>query len=211
MNTFQQSINPMGSIENVEAAEPPPVTSEVRAEERPKKSREPRPEKKLSPKYFYEEIHVQINKIRDGDRHTRMNVYISLKTDTDMTFSTFLTGSITTAIYETRSMAESKKEYSIVDKIDKAKTMYDNNLMTGRFKYKPLNGYKTDMHKGLIPHVLLIVYIDDEDFNCILHLLDETIPIKLTRNIEGKQKEFYDLIGTFKRETKVMSEEDAFE
>jgi hypothetical protein len=214
LNTFQQSINPEGSIENVEVAEPPVLASQVaslRSERRPKETGEPKTEKKLSPNYLYEEIHLQINKIRDGERHTRMNCYVSLKTDTDMQFTTFLSGSVTSAIYETLKQATKNSEYSIIDTIKKYKNLYGDDLMLGRMRYKPTNGFKTDMHKTNIPHVLLAIYTVDNAFHATLKLLDEEIHFELTNQIEGKQKECYNLIGVFRRELKTMNEEDAFE
>ena len=214
MNTFQQSINPTGSNENVGSASPPIFASPAQAplvKEDRKKTKEPRTEKKLSPNYLYEEIHLQINKIRDGDRHTRMNCYISLKTDSDIQFSTFLSGKVTSATYETIKQATNGKEYSMLDTIKKYKELYGNDLMLGRMKYKPINGYKTELHKTLIPNVLLAIYPVDNIFHATLKLLDEEIHFVLTNELEGKQKEFYDLIGTYRREQKTMSVEDAFE
>ena len=89
--------------------------------------------------------------------------------------------------------------------------MYGNDLMLGRMKYKPINGYKTELHKTLIPNVLLAIYPVDNIFHATLKLLDEEIHFVLTNELEGKQKEFYDLIGTYRREQKTMSVEDAFE
>jgi len=215
LNTFQQSINPTGSIENVEGALPPVLASQGAShpglKEDRKKSKEPRIEKKLSPNYLYEEIHLQINKIRDGDRHTRMNCYISLKSDTDMQFSTFLSGTVTSALYETVNQATKYSEYSILDTIKKYKQIYGNDLMLGRMRYKPTNGYKTDMHKKNIPNVLLAIYPVGDTFHATLKLLDEEIHFELTNNVEGKQKEYYNLIATFRREIKTMNEQDAFE
>ena len=215
LNTFQQSINPEGSNENLEVAEPPVLASQGAShpgvKEGRKKSKEPRAEKKLSPNYLYEEIHLQINKIRDGDRYTRMNCYISLKTDSDMQFSTFLSGSVTSAIHETMKQAVKHSEYSIIDAIKRYKNTYGDDLMLGRMRYKPINGFKTDLHRSNIPHVLLAIYTVDNTFHATLKLLDEEIHFELTNEIEGKQKEFYNLIGTFRREIKTMNEEDAFE
>lgn len=215
LNTFQQSINPEGSNENVEVAEPPVLASQGAShpgvKEDRKKTKQPRTEKKLSPNYLYEEIHLQINKIRDGDRHTRMNCYISLKSDTDMQFSTFLSGKVTSALYETISQAKKNNEYSILDTIKKYKKIYGNNLMLGRMRYKPINGYKTDMHRTNIPHVLLAIYPVEDIFHATLKLLDEEIHFELTNVVEGKQKEYYNLVGTFRRELRTMNEEDAFE
>lgn len=215
LNTFQQSINPTGSNENVETATPFPIASQVPSgpsEEVTRNTKETRKqEKKLSPNYLYEEIHLQINKIREGDRHTRMNVYVSLKTDTDMRFSTFLSGSVTSAIFETIKQATKNSEYTILDKIKSYKEQYGNDLMLGRLKYKPINGYKTDMHKTNIPHVLLAIYPVNDTFHATLKLLDEEIHFELTNAINEKQKEFYNLVGFFKRESKTMTDEDAFE
>ena len=215
MNTFQQSINPTGSNENVEGAEPLVIASQGAShpgvKEDRKKTKEPRAEKKLSPNYLYEEIHIQINKIRDGERHTRMNCYISLKTDNDIQFSTFLTGSATSATYETISQATKYKEYTMLDTIKEYKELHGGNLLLARMKYKPLNGYKTELHKNLIPNVLLAIYPVGDVFHATLKLLDEEIHFILTNELEGKQSEFYDLIGTYRREQKTMSIEDAFE
>jgi hypothetical protein len=214
LNTFQQSINPEGSYENSRSASPPVSASPAQAplvKEDRKKTKIPKTEKKLSPKYLYEEIHLQINKIRDGDRHTRMNCYISLKSDTDMQFSTFLSGTVTSAIYETIKQATKYSEYSILDTIKKYKEIYGNDLLVGRMRYKPTNGYKTDMHKTNIPNVLLAIYTIGDTFHATLKLLDEEIHFELTNEIEGKQKEYYNLVGLFRREIKTMNEEDAFE
>jgi len=215
MNTFQQSIKPEVSNENVEGAEPLVIASQGAShpgmKEDRKKTKEPRPEKKLSPNYLYEEIHIQINKIRDGERHTRMNCYISLRTDSDMKYSTFLTGSATSATYETISQATKYKEYTMLDTIKEYKELHGSNLLLGRMKYKPLNGYKTELHKNLIPNVLLAIYPVGNTFHATLKLLDEEIHFILTNEVEGKQSEFYDLIGTYRRELKTMSIEDAFE
>jgi len=215
MNTFQQSINPEGSNENVEGAEPLVLASQGAShpemKEDRKKAKQPRTEKKLSPNYLYEEIHIQINKIRDGERHTRMNCYISLKTDSDIQFSTFLTGSATSATYETISQATKYKEYTMLDTIKEYKKLHGSNLLLARMKYKPLNGYKTELHKNLIPNVLLAIYPVGDTFHATLKLLDEEIHFILTNEVEGKQSEFYDLIGTYRRELKTMSIEDAFE
>lgn len=215
LNTFQQSIEPEVLYENVEVAEPPVLASQGAShpgvKEDRKKTKEPRPEKKLSPNYLYEEIHLQINKIRDGDRHTRMNCYISLKTDSDIQFSTFLSGTVTTAIYETIKQATIKSEYSILDTIKKYKELYGNDLLLGRLRYKPINGYKTDLHKSNIPHVLLAVYPVDNVFHATLKLLDEEIHFVMTKEVAGNQKNFYDFVGIFRREIKTMNDEDAFE
>jgi hypothetical protein len=214
LNTFQQSINPEGSNENSSSASPPVSASPAQAplvKEDRKKSKEPKTEKKLSPNYLYEEIHLQINKIRDGDRYTRMNCYISLKSDSDMKFSTFLSGTVTSAIYETTKQATKYSEYSILDTIKKYKEIYGNDLMLGRMRYKPVNGYKTELHKKNIPNVLLAIYPVADTFHATLKLLDEEIHFELTNEVEGKQKEFYNLVGTFRRELRTMNEEDAFE
>jgi hypothetical protein len=214
LNTFQQSIKPEVSNENVGSASPPisasPAQAPVVKEDR-KKTKEPKTEKKLSPNYLYEEIHLQINKIRDGDRYTRMNCYISLKTDTDIQFSTFLSGTVTSAIYETTKQATKYSEYSILDTIKKYKEIYGNDLMLGRMRYKPINGYKTDLHKKNIPNVLLAIYPVGDIFHATLKLLDEEIHFELTNEVEGKQKEYYNLVATYRREIKTMNEEDAFE
>ena len=83
--------------------------------------------------------------------------------------------------------------------------------MLGRMRYKPLNGYKTDMHKKNIPNVLLAIYPVGDTFHATLKLLDEEIYFQLSNELEGKQKEYYNLLGTYRRETKTMSIEDAFE
>lgn len=214
LNTFQQSINPEGCIENVEVAEPPVLASQVAAlrdESKPEDTGKPKTEKKLSPNYLYEEIHLQINKIRDGERHSRMNCYLSLKSDTDMQFSTFLSGSVTSATYETLKQATKNSEYSIIETIKKYKSLYGDDLMLGRLRYKPTNGFKTDMHKSNIPHVLLAIYPVENTFHATLKLLDEEIHFELTNELEGKQKQYYNLIGIYRRQLKTMHEEDAFE
>ena len=215
LNTSQQSIKPEVSNENVGRASPPLFASQGAShpgvKEDRKKTKEPKTERKLSPNYLYEEIHLQINKIRDGDRYTRMNCYISLKTDTDMQFSTFLSGNVTSAIYETVRQATKGSEYTILDTIKKYKEIYGNDLLLGRMRYKPANGYKTDMHKTNIPNVLLAIYPVGDTFHATLKLLDEEIHFELTNEVEGKQKEYYNLVGLFRREIKTMNEEDAFE
>jgi len=219
MNTFQQSMEPLALIANVVADKPPPLAAQgashpdVRKKEKREEDRETKAfvEKKLSLNAIYEEIHFQMNKVREGDRHTRSKVYLSLKTDLDMTFSVTLSGSVTTATYETLSMANTKKEKSIVDLINKLKEEHGNNLMVGRLKYKPRNGYKTDMHKNIIPHVLIAVFPNEHGCGATLYMLGEKYEFEMSNKVEGKQKEFYQVIGTYRKIPNVMNDEDAFE
>jgi hypothetical protein len=212
LNTFQQSIEPEVLNANVRSASPISFASQGASHPRVKEDRKETglPEKKLSRNAMYEEIHFQMNKVKHGDRHTRAKIYLSLKTDLDVTFSVTLSGTVTNAIYETLAMAKEKNEYSMIDLINKLKDKHGPDLMLGRLKYKPRNGYKTDMHKSIIPHVLMAVYATDEGWGATLHMLGETYEFEMTNNIEGKQKQFYDVVGVYRKLSNVMDEDDAF-
>jgi hypothetical protein len=217
MNTFQQSSQPEALFVNDRADKPPRSASpaqapEVYIQEKVRKTEKvPLVEKKLSPNAIYEEIHFQMNKIKDGERHARAKVYLSLKTDLDMTFSVTLSGSVTSAVYETISMANTKKEHSIIELIKRLKECHGNDLMVGRLKYKPRNGYKTDMHKNIIPHVLIAVYPTEMGSGATLYMLGQEYVFEMTNTIAGKQKEYYDVVGTYRKIPNVMNDEDAFE
>lgn len=218
MNTFQQSSQPEALFVNSRADKPPISASPAQApevkenQEKVRKTEKvPLVEKKLSPNAIYEEIHFQMNKIKDGERHARAKVYLSLKTDLDMTFSVTLSGSVTSAVYETISMATSKKENSIIELIKRLKECHGNDLMVGRLKYKPRNGYKTDMHKNIIPHVLIAVYPNELGFGATLYMLGQEYVFEMINTVEGKQKEFYTVVGTYRKIPNVMNDEDAFE
>jgi hypothetical protein len=224
MNTFQQSIEPEVLYANVGRAAPPSLASQGAShpgvKENRKKSGETGqtgqtekpllPEKKLSRNAIYEEIHFQMNKVKDGDRYTRAKIYLSLKTDLDVTFSVTLSGSVTTAIHETLAMAREKKEQSIVDLINKLKEQHGSGLLLGRLKYKPRNGYKTDFHKNIIPYVLIAVYATHDGWGSTLYMLNEQYDFEMTNNIDGKQKQFYDVIGVYRKTLNIMDESDAF-
>lgn len=219
MNTFQQAnacSQPLALNENVCLASPDGLASpgashlSVRGLKGMGLRENIIEEKKLSRNSIYEEIHFQMNKIRVGTRYSRAKVYISLKTFEDMTFSVTLSGSVTTAVYETISMANLKKEYNIVTLIETLKEKHKNGLMVGRLKYKPRNGYKTELHRNIIPHVLIAVYPEHEHFGSTLYILGTEYCFEINE-VQGLQKNFYDVVGIYRNKPDVMDENLAFD
>lgn len=219
MNTFQQSTRSSTSdYVNVGEASPPAFASQASSRPGSGRKYQEKPEvlaeRKLGKNDVYEEIHIQVNKLQIGDRHSRAKVYVSLKRDNDINFSTFLSGSVTSALYETIATANEKKEYNIIKLIQSLKDKYgDNDLVVGRLKYKPRNNFKTDMHRSIIPHVLIAIYRDEYDnIQCCLYILNEKFECVMNTNdeLKGKQKQYYDMVGIYRGKPQVMSEDDAF-
>jgi hypothetical protein len=163
--------------------------------------------KRISTNDKYVEINVQVTNFRGEGRFKRINVYVSLKTDTDSTYSVFLSGSGTTAKAELKRGA--KDVQSVIDVI----TAFQNQIpegMIARLHYKAPKGFVTDFHRGLLKSVMLCIDEQEGDFVAYLYLLGEYIEIPLNIPLTSSQKKHYIAAGLW-TDTYNLTDEEEFD
>jgi hypothetical protein len=163
--------------------------------------------KRISTNDKYVEINVQISNYRNEGRFKRINAYVSLKTDTDQSYSVFLSGSGTTAKAELKRGA--KDIQSVLEVIE----TFQNEIpdgMIARLHYKALKGFVTDFHRGLLKSAMLCIDEVEGDFIAYLYLLGEYYQIPLDTPLTSAQKKHYIAAGVW-ADSYNLSDEDEFD
>ena len=163
--------------------------------------------KRISTNDKYIEINVQVTNYRSEGRFKRINAYVSLKTDTDQTYSIFLSGAGTTAKAELNRGA--KENQSVLDIIH----TFQSEIPTGmiaRLHYKAPKGFVTDFHRGLLKSAMLCIDEEEGDFIAYLYLLGEYYNIPLNTPLSSSQKKHYIASGVW-QDTYNLSDEDEFD
>lgn len=161
--------------------------------------------KRLSTNDKYVEINVQVTNYRNEGRFKRINVYVSLKTETDQNYSVFLSGAGTTAKAELKRGA--KDIQSVLDVIE----TFQNEIpegMIARLHYKAPKGFVTDFHRGLLKSAMLCIDEQEGDFVAYLYLLGEYISIPLNEPLSPGQKKYYIASGVYKDDYNLSDEEE---
>ena len=163
--------------------------------------------KRLSVNDKYVEINIQVSNYRNEGRFKRINAYVSLKTDTDQSYSVFLSGAGTTAKAELTRGA--KDNQSVLEVIE----TFQNELpgsMIARLRYKAVGGFTTDFNRGLLKSAMLCIDEAEGDFVAYLYLLGEYIMIPLDTPLSTAQKKHYIASGVW-TDTYNLSDEEEFD
>lgn len=163
--------------------------------------------KRLSTNDKYVEINVQVSNYRNEGRFKRINVYISLKTETDQSYSVFLSGAGTTAKAELKRGA--KDVQSILEVINEFQNEIPDGMIA-RLHYKAPKGFVTDFHRGLLKSTMVCIDEQEGDFMAYLYLMGEYISIPLDEPLSPAQKKHYVASGIW-RDTYNLSDEDEFD
>jgi len=163
--------------------------------------------KRISTNDKYVEINVQVANYRPEGRFKRINVYVSLKTDTDQSYSVFLSGSGTTAKAELKRGA--KDIQSVVEVIESFQTEIPTGIIA-RLHYKAPKGFVTDFHRGLLKSAMVCIDEQEGDFMAYLYLLGEYISIPLDSDLTIAQKKHYTAAGIW-AESYNLTDEDEFD
>lgn len=163
--------------------------------------------KRLSTNDKYVEINIQVSNYRNEGRFKRINCYVSLKTDTDQTYSVFLSGAGTTAKAEL--IRGAKDNQSVLEVINE----FQNGIQDGmiaRLRYKPVGGFTTDFNRGLLKSAMLCVEEAEGDFVAYLYLLGEYHTIPLDTPLSKAQKKHYIASGIW-TDTYNLTDEEEFD
>lgn len=163
--------------------------------------------KRLSTNDKYVEINVQVSNYRNTGRFKRINVYVSLKTDTDQTYSVFLSGSGTTAKAELKRGA--KEIQSVLNVIEEFQTEIPDGMIA-RLHYKAPKGFVTDFHRGLLKSTMICIDECEGDFIAYFYLMGEYINIPLDMPLTAAQKKHYIASGIW-QDSYNLSDEDEFD
>ncbi len=164
--------------------------------------------KRLSTNDKYVEINIQVNNFRGEGRFKRINVYVSLKTDKDATYSVFLSGSGTTAKAELTRGA--KQNQSILEVIEAFQQGVPGGMIA-RLHYKAPKGFVTDFHRGLLKSTMLCIEELEGDFIAHLYLMGEYLDsIPLNMPLTPSQKNHYIAAGIW-ADTYNLTDEDEFD
>jgi hypothetical protein len=163
--------------------------------------------KRLSTNDKYVEINVQVSNYRNEGRFKRINVYISLKTDTDQSYSVFLSGSGTTAKAELKRGA--KDIQSVLEVIESFQNEIPDGMIA-RVHYKAPKGFVTDFHRGLLKSTMVCIDEQEGDFMAYLYLMGEYIHIPLNETLSPAQKRHYIASGVYKDDYN-LTDEDEFD
>lgn len=163
--------------------------------------------KRISTNDRYIEINVQVTNYRSEGRFKRINAYVSLKTDTDATYSVFLSGSGTTAKAELKRGA--KEIQSVLEIIDSFQNEIPDGMIA-RLHYKAPKGFVTDFHRGLLKSAMLCIDEQEGDFIAYLYLLGEYYNIPLDTPLTASQKKHYIAAGMW-QDTYNLTDEDEFD
>jgi hypothetical protein len=163
--------------------------------------------KRISTNDRYIEINVQVTNYRSEGRFKRINAYVSLKTDTDATYSVFLSGSGTTAKAELKRGA--KEIQSVLEVIESFQDGIPDGMIA-RLHYKAPKGFVTDFHRGLLKSAMLCIEEQEGDFIAYLYLLGEYYNIPLDTPLTASQKNHYIAAGMW-QDTYNLTDEDEFD
>ena len=163
--------------------------------------------KKLSHNDYYTEIYVQVAKFRNEGKIKRINAYVSLKTDTDQTFSVFLAGSGTTSMYELQRGAGDNK--TILDTINLMRQEVPG-CMIARLRYKARRGHATKDTRNLLKSAILAIEELNGDFVAHLWLMNELYSFPLCSEMSEKQKQYYIASGSH-IECRNMTDDEEFD
>lgn len=222
-NTFQQSTRGRSDCVNVGAAprfSPPSASHSLTEEEQ--RAKEERDngitnQIKYGRRLNFQhdkivELHLQTTYISKGKRYSRTKAYLSIKTETDSRYMIFMRSCLTTAVDETfRSI---KKDFD-ADLTKVASEIYseksNNELYFGRVKYKPPRNHKIqDFHRKNLPKTLLAMWLEEDVYHAIFYLVDDYYHFILDEEITGRQKQFYQLQGTWRLDEPQLSIDEAF-
>jgi len=163
--------------------------------------------KRISREDKYVEINVQVSDYRVGNRFKRINVYVSLKTDTDQSYSVFLSGAGTTSKSELKRGA--KDNQTILETINTFHESFENGMIA-RLHYKAVKGYTTDFHRGLLKSAMICIEEINGVFTAYFYLLGELYHIPLNEELTLKQKKHYIASGVWK-DTYNLTDEEEFD
>lgn len=163
--------------------------------------------KRISTNDRYVEINVQVTNYRSEGRFKRINAYVSLKTDTDATYSVFLSGAGTTAKAELKRGA--KDIQSVLEVIESFQSEIPDGMIA-RLHYKAPKGFVTDFHRGLLKSAMLCIEEAEGDFIAYLYLLGEYYNIPLNTPLTASQKKHYIAAGMW-TDTYNLTDEDEFD
>ena len=163
--------------------------------------------KRISTNDRYIEINVQVTNYRSEGRFKRINAYVSLKTDTDATYSVFLSGAGTTAKAELKRGA--KDIQSVIEVIESFQSEIPDGMIA-RLHYKAPKGFVTDFHRGLLKSAMLCIEEAEGDFIAYLYLLGEYYNIPLNTPLTASQKKHYIAAGMW-QDTYNLTDEDEFD
>lgn len=141
---------------------------------------------RLNPNAKYDRICIQMTNLRIGKRFNRANIYVSMKESTENKFNVFLTGALTNSKHELyRGCKNSQAVKSVIDAL--FGTYPD--MMIGRLRYKPINGFITDFHRKNTKSAIIGVYKNHlDEYIAVLVLYYEFIEIPLTHPLSEKQQ-----------------------
>lgn len=164
---------------------------------------------RLNPNVKYDRISVQMGNYRvngTNGRYKRSNVYVSLQESTEQHFNVFLTGAATNA--KSELYRGCKNSQAVKDIIDALFDKYPD-IMVGRLRYKPIDGFITDFHKKLTKSAIIGLYQNIEgDFVAVLVLFYEFIEIPLTYPLSNKQNGMYIAHGVYNEYGEFDDEEE---
>ena len=161
--------------------------------------------KRLSVNDHYVEINIQVSNYRSEGRFKRINCYVSLKTDTDQSYSVFLSGAGTTAKAElTRGAKDNQSILNVINEFQNE--VHDG--MIARLRYKPVGGFTTDFNRGLLKSAMLCIDEAEGDFVAYLYLLGEYLMIPLDSPLSAAQKKHYIASGIYTDNYNLSDEEE---
>lgn len=163
--------------------------------------------KRLNRNDKYVEINVQVTDYRTGGRFKRIGVYVSLKTETDKTYSVFLSGAGTTSKSELKRGA--KDNQTVLKTIEAFQSSIENGMIA-RLHYKAVKGFTTDFHRGLLKSAMVCIDEDNGSFTAYFYLLGEIYQIPLNEELTVKQKKHYIASGIWK-DTYNLTDEEEFD
>lgn len=146
---------------NVEEASPPLLASPVASRPVVRENQAERSYgRKISKDDVITDICCVIGKVRTGDRYQRMTAYLSIQTDRDSRYMIFMRSSLTTAHDE---IIRSCVKYDNLPLRDICKDYIKSGkeVLIGRVRYKPVNGFIAEQHRPNLKHALLAVWIND--------------------------------------------------
>jgi hypothetical protein len=158
------------------------------------------------------EMHLQFSHVKEGNRHSRVKAYLSLKTESDSRYMIFMRSALTSAVDETfRSIRNDCDKVLESEASEVYSNHYYQGLFMGRVKYKPVKGNKIEKHhRENLPLTLLSAWIEDGYWHAKFYFLDRDYEFILDEEISAKQKPFYSAQGTWSDEASTLTIEEAF-
>lgn len=191
-NTFQQSSVNVGGASPAQfasqGASPPGVKKD---QKNTGETKEINYGRRLSLQDLVVDIRCNLAKIREGDRHSRVTAYFSIRTEHDMRYMIFLRSSLTNAHYEILRSIDKDNNLPLRSIADDYIAKYNETgtLMLGRIRYKPTNNYVTEQHRKNHKHGLFALWVEDDNFRGELYLNGDYYPFEFSQDLTARQKE----------------------